>query len=219
MSKPDEMLAQLTGGRKRITRQISVLAVDDAAFNLSAVRRILKQGGYGVSVATSGRDALDALSRTLIDVAVLDIEMPEMSGIELYARMLEDPAAKSIPVVFVTGDNDPPTEKKATEMGASGYIVKPYTDTVLLGKVQAAADAGKIDQGLLYLLKRLRKIRDAAQAGKLAEAAEAFDEIPADVFNEPVAAALKRLEAVLSGGDAAGVVRESGTILGELEAS
>jgi CheY-like chemotaxis protein len=216
---PDEMLAQLNGDKKRITRQISVLAVDDAVFNLSALRSILKKGGYAVSVATSGQDALDALARTLIDVAVLDIEMPEMSGMDLYTKMLEDPVTNSIPVVFVTADNDTSTVMKALEMGASGYVVKPYSDAILLGKVKAAAEAGKIDQGMLYLLKNIRTIRSSVQAGKLTAAIDLFNEIPVDLFKVPLVVMLNRLHVYLSGKDVPSVVKTSEAILQELESS
>jgi CheY-like chemotaxis protein len=216
---PDEMIAQLTGDKKRITRQISVLAVDDAVFNLSALRRILKQGGYTVYLASSGFDALDAFSRTLIDVAVLDIEMPDMSGIELYAKMLEDPVTRSIPVVFVTGDNDPPTVKKALGMGASGYVVKPYSDALLLSKVTTAAESGKVDQGLLFLLRNIRAIQNLMETGRLFDAVELFNEIPVDLFKAPLVVMLNRLQVYLSGKDMPNAVKVSSAIIQELESS
>ncbi|MDR1785130.1 MAG: response regulator [Spirochaetaceae bacterium] len=213
----DEMLAQLTGDKKRITRQISVLVVDDAVFNLSALRNILKKGGYAVNVATSGHDALDAFSRTLVDVAIHDIEMHDMSGIDIYTKMLEDPVTKSIPVVFVTADNDTSTVTRALGMGASGYVVKPYSDAILLGKVKAAAEGGQIDQGMLYLLKNIRTIRDMMQEGKLIEAAELFNEIPVDIFKASLVVMLNRLHVYLSGRDLSSAVKMSETILQELE--
>jgi len=215
--EPDEILALLTGEKKRITRQLSVLAVDDAVFNLSALRNILKKDEYVVNVATSGKDALDALSQTLVDVAVLDIQMPEMSGIELYEKMLADPVSKSIPVVFVTADNDSDTVTKALEMGASGYVVKPYSESILLSKVKIAVETAKIDQGKLYLLKRIRAIRELIKNGNVKGAVERFDEVPVDIFKPVLVIMLNRLQMYLSRLDNLNAVKISDSIISELE--
>jgi len=76
--------------------------------------------------ADNGRKALDVLSGNWVDVVILDINMPEMNGLELLKRMSEDAVLKNVPVVMMTTEASEAHMKTAFELGAKGFIRKPF---------------------------------------------------------------------------------------------
>jgi CheY-like chemotaxis protein len=113
-----------------------VLAVDDVSMNLRTMKVIL-EGMYDVRVAKSGLLALDILKTGQIDLVLLDIEMPGMSGFEVIDKMKEFPECRDIPVIFITAHATPDLSLAAYSHGAGDYIVKPLNGDVLHNKVQA----------------------------------------------------------------------------------
>ena len=79
-----------------------VLAVDDEPESLSLVQEVLSQGGYLPLLARSGREALEILAQTAVDLVIIDLIMPEMSGFELILRIKENPRLASLPLVVLT---------------------------------------------------------------------------------------------------------------------
>jgi response regulator NasT len=123
------------------------LIVDDDRLILATLSKGLEQGGYEIFQATSGEEALRIVSEQDIELAILDIRMPNMSGIEL-AKHLRD--RTEIPFMFFTAYSDIDIAKQAAECGAVGYLVKP-TDTP---QIIPAIEAG---------LARSAEIRDLRQ--------------------------------------------------------
>jgi two-component system chemotaxis response regulator CheY len=95
----------------------------------TVVKKIVGLTGLEVSrilEADNGRRALDVLSGNWVDAVILDINMPEMNGLELLKRMNEDAVLKNIPVVMMTTEASEAHMKTAFEMGAKGFIRKPF---------------------------------------------------------------------------------------------
>jgi putative two-component system response regulator len=113
-----------------------VLAVDDVSMNLRTMKVIL-EGLYDVRLAKSGLLALDMLKSTKVDLVLLDIEMPGLSGFDVIDKMKQLPECLGIPVIFITAHATPVLILSAYEHGAADYIVKPINAGVLHGKVQA----------------------------------------------------------------------------------
>jgi two-component system, chemotaxis family, chemotaxis protein CheY len=107
----------------------NLLIVDDSNSMRTVVKKIVGLTGLEVSQileADNGRKALDVLSGNWVDVVILDINMPEMNGLELLKRMNEDAVLKNIPVVMMTTEASEAHMKTAFEMGAKGFIRKPF---------------------------------------------------------------------------------------------
>jgi two-component system chemotaxis response regulator CheY len=107
----------------------NLLIVDDSNSMRTVVKKIVGLTGLEVSQileADNGRKALDVLSGNWVDVVILDINMPEMNGLELLKRMSEDAVLKNIPVVMMTTEASEAHMKTAFEMGAKGFIRKPF---------------------------------------------------------------------------------------------
>jgi putative two-component system response regulator len=118
-----------------------ILAVDDVALNLRTLKAALDKI-FEVRIAKSGELALSILNAETVDLILLDIEMPEMSGFEfmeaLKAKLSAGDIEKIPPVIFVTAHATPELLTQAKSAGAVGYVIKPFEPQVLIAKVDEA---------------------------------------------------------------------------------
>ena len=116
--------------------QKTVLVVDDEELSIELVRNIfMNQPGYELLTATSGDAALEILKVGGVDLVLLDLEMPDINGLEVFRRIKE---TCDIPVVFMTATKDLSTMEKARELGVEDYITKPFMPQILLETVYGA---------------------------------------------------------------------------------
>jgi len=113
----------------------SVLIVDDETTNLKLLSHTLSPS-YNVYSAANGQDALIAAGKCLPDIILLDIVMPGMDGFEVLEALKSSKQTKHIPVVFLTSQNDPESETKGLNLGAVDYIFKPFSQSLLLKRVE-----------------------------------------------------------------------------------
>lgn len=107
----------------------NLLIVDDSNSMRTVVKKIVGLTGLEVNQileADNGRRALDVLGGSWVDAVILDINMPEMNGLELLQRMNEEPLMKNIPVLMMTTEASEAHMKTAFELGAKGFIRKPF---------------------------------------------------------------------------------------------
>ena len=120
---------------------LKFLVVDDFSTMRRIVRNLLKELGHAnVEEAEDGVDALTKLRGTKFDFVVSDLNMPNMNGFELLRQIRADAALKALPVLLVTAEAKKEDIVTAAQIGASGYIVKPFTKATLeekLGKILA----------------------------------------------------------------------------------
>ncbi|MES0490055.1 MAG: response regulator [Leptospirales bacterium] len=79
-----------------------ILIVDDTPKNIQVLATILNENGYGVKAATGGKEALDMVDKSPVDLILLDIMMPEMDGFEVCTTLKKNEKTKDIPVIFLT---------------------------------------------------------------------------------------------------------------------
>ena len=103
-----------------------ILIVDDEPLNLKLLERRLNQLGYKTIAAGSGHEALDLLTCEPIDAVLLDINMPEMDGLEVLNRIREVEKWRFIPVLMLSADSEVDTVTRSYRLGANDYLVKPY---------------------------------------------------------------------------------------------
>ena len=112
-----------------------ILVVDDTPANILTLSATLKEKGYQISVATSGKQALEAVERVRPDLVLLDVMMPEMDGFETCRRLKSSGATGDIPVIFLTARTETEDIVKGFELGAVDYVPKPFNTPELLARV------------------------------------------------------------------------------------
>jgi DNA-binding response OmpR family regulator len=112
-----------------------ILAVDDDATALGALRQILVQKGYDVSTAPNGHDALTALRNSTFDLVILDVSMPGLSGYEVCRKIRQEDKTRDLPVIFLTAKGMLVDMTEGEESGSDLYLVKPVLATKLLNMV------------------------------------------------------------------------------------
>ena len=112
----------------------SIALVDDDKNILTSVAIALEAEGFQVRSYSDGAEALRGLSAHPVDLAILDIKMPRMDGMELLAQLRKNTA---MPVIFLTSKDDEVDEVLGLRMGADDYIKKPFSQRLLLERVKA----------------------------------------------------------------------------------
>ena len=125
-----------------------ILVVDDTPANIQTVAAILKGKGYQLSVATNGKQALDALTKIRPDLILLDVMMPELDGFETCQRIKSSEAWRDIPVIFLTAKTDTADIVKGFEMGAVDYVGKPFNAHELLARVSTHLTVDQLRRSL-----------------------------------------------------------------------
>src|ERR1700733_10003966 len=111
------------------------LVVDDSRVVRKVARRILEAHGFTVAEAGDGKEALEACRASMPDCVLLDWNMPVMDGLTFLKAVRSEFGPANPPVVFCTTENDMARILEAIENGAQEYIMKPFDEDILLGKL------------------------------------------------------------------------------------
>jgi len=118
----------------RMFKHARILIIDDERSNVEILQRLLERAGFGrVESTTDPREAADLYVKYRPDLILLDLHMPEMSGLAVMDQLNEIAEASYLPILMMTGDMTPEARQEALTRGAKDFISKPYhTDEVLL---------------------------------------------------------------------------------------
>ena len=136
--------AEAQGSPERV---MQIALVDDDRNILTTVAIALQAEGFATRIYSDGETALKALLDNPPDLAVFDIKMPKMDGMELLRRLREHSA---LPVIFLTSKDDESDEEAGLQQGADDYIAKPFSLRLLIARIRAIlrrADAGTLPGG------------------------------------------------------------------------
>ncbi len=117
-------------------RRNEILVVDDISDNLTVLTQILTQEGYMVRPALNGLLALKAIRKSLPDLILLDIMMPDMDGYELCRQLKADERTCDIPVLFISARGETTDKVKAFQLGGVDFITKPFHTEEVLARVK-----------------------------------------------------------------------------------
>ncbi len=115
----------------------SILAVDDDPITLRALRQVLLHKGYQVLEAGSGEDALELLERETVDLIILDVALPGISGFDVCRKIRAADRTAEVPVIFLTVHGSVADMKDGREAGSDLYLVKPVLTNKLLALVSS----------------------------------------------------------------------------------
>jgi signal transduction histidine kinase/ligand-binding sensor domain-containing protein/CheY-like chemotaxis protein len=131
---------------ERADRRLRILLAEDNPVNQLVARRLLEKSGHSVVVASNGREALDAIEQQAFDVVLMDLEMPEMSGLDAAAtiRRREQATGTHIPIIAMTAHAMLGDRERCLAGGMDGYVSKPVRPDALY----AALDDVTLKQGV-----------------------------------------------------------------------
>ena len=141
----------------------TIALVDDDRNILASVSMALEAEGFIVETYTGGAEALDALGRRPVDLAIVDIKMPRMDGMELLEQLRRK---SGLPVIFLTSKDDEIDEVLGLRMGADDYITKPFSQRLLIERIRAVLRRRELagaDRGGKDLMQRGRLVLDPAR--------------------------------------------------------
>jgi FixJ family two-component response regulator len=116
--------------------------VDDDPSVCRALKRLLNSWGMEVRSFSSGAEFLSALSGAHdADCSIIDVQMPEMTGLEVQERM--NRAGMDVPIIFITAHEDERVKEQAFKAGAAGFLSKPFTDADLVDLIRHALEGRK----------------------------------------------------------------------------
>jgi CheY-like chemotaxis protein len=113
-----------------------ILIVEDYPVTQRVLSLTLKNSGYDVQVASHGLEALERLNQAPVDLALIDIAMPEMDGLELLRRLRSDKRFTALPVIMLTASGQDEDRATALNIGADGFLTKPTSSRELLETIQ-----------------------------------------------------------------------------------
>lgn len=137
-----------------------IALVDDDQNILTSVSLALEAEGFEIDCYHDGETALRGLAKRPVELAVLDIKMPRMDGMELLQKIR---ASSSLPVIFLTSKDDELDEALGLGMGADDYITKPFSQRLLLARIRAVlrrASQGDLDPDSPHIVRQGELLMD-----------------------------------------------------------
>ncbi len=123
-----------------------ILIVEDSRTQRELLRYTLEEHGFKVTASGDGREALEMLGTFRPDLVISDIIMPHLDGLELCRQIKSSPRLKQTPVILLTALNDPKDVLRGLACGADSFIVKPFQEHDLLGRIESVVAPGKHEE-------------------------------------------------------------------------
>jgi len=110
----------------------TILCVDDSKTIRVLVKKTLEPLGYAILEGENGLQGVSLAQEHKPDLIIMDVNMPEMDGLEAVRKIKEDANCSKIPVVFLTTESNPEKKEKGKSLGVSGWMIKPFEDEQLI---------------------------------------------------------------------------------------
>lgn len=150
-------------------KKAKILVADDEPVNLQVLLNHLTLQGYEVITASNGEEVLTMVHEQSIELLILDIMMPKMSGYEVCSRLRKDYSLMELPILMLTAKNQVRDRVAAFEMGANDYLTKPCDKEELLSRVKTLVRLRKFNQTLLTINNELEeKVAERTHALEIA---------------------------------------------------
>jgi DNA-binding response OmpR family regulator len=114
-----------------------ILVVEDEGYLRGLIRLALERAGFRVEDVADGEAALAAVARRRPDLILLDVDLPGIDGFVVCQRLKEDPATNGIRILMLTAMTEDADRRRGLEVGADGYVAKPFGPFALLARIEA----------------------------------------------------------------------------------
>ena len=115
---------------------VDILVIDDNDVQLEYMTDLLTQKGFSVKTSTDSLTAVEMMLKINPKVVILDIMMPQLDGYSILKNMRDQKSLKKLPVIIYTGKSYPIDEKKARDLGANSYLVKPVKGADIIEEIR-----------------------------------------------------------------------------------
>jgi FixJ family two-component response regulator len=164
--------------------EAAVFVVDDDASVRDALRGLLRSAGFAVETFASAREFLARPPSDLPGCLVLDVGLPDLSGLDLQQQLTD--MSRTIPIVFITGQGDVPTSVRAMKAGAVEFLTKPFGEQDLFEAIRQAIDRDQVARRVHAELSELRQRYDSLTPRER----EVLERVVSGLLNKQIAAAL-----------------------------
>jgi adenylate cyclase len=177
-------------------QRAAVLVVDDSrTMRLALIRALNTLGFHNITEATNGRQALDLVLARSFDLMLLDMEMPEMNGMEVLVAIKTNRELAALPIIVISGADQIDHAVNCIEMGAEDYLPKPFSPTLLRARVTSS-----IEKKRLRDLDRLRLAQLQAEKELLEIEKEKSERLLLNILPKAIAERLKLGERTIANG-------------------
>ncbi len=128
--------------------RLRLLVVDDQEEMRRTLSSTLRLEGFEVTLAATGSRALELLNSAFFDLVMLDVNMPDMDGFWVLAKMRERPESVTLPVIMVTGADDTESVLRGKKLGVDDYLVKPFRVAELLSRIEHCLSQPGLKRGV-----------------------------------------------------------------------
>lgn len=146
-----------TNGPPQEADQIRILIVEDNPVNVKVLMSSLEEFKYKLLVAQTGTRALNIAVKTVPELILLDVNLPEMNGFEVCAALKQNKATKDVPIIFLSALDDVDSKVKGLSLGAVDYITKPFYKEEVVKRVETQIEIFKLTQNLREQKRELEK--------------------------------------------------------------
>ena len=115
-----------------------ILVVEDDAMMQNLMKSLLRIEGFEVVISGSGREGLEAAAKEKPDLIILDVNLPDINGLDVCRSLKSDPVTRHMPVIMLTGEAREVGQRvTGLEVGAEDYILKPFESKALIARIRA----------------------------------------------------------------------------------
>ena len=145
----------------------TILIIDDSKFIRKSIEMILKIRNYNVLQAESAEEGYEILRKNPVNLILLDMELPGKHGLELLREIKDIPEYCPVPVMVISGSNDPEVVRSSLKLGASNFIKKPFNIEEFLLKVEIAVESNRKDREILCRQQLLNEYKDVVDRSSI----------------------------------------------------
>ena len=145
----------------------TILIIDDSKFMRKSIEKILKVRNYQVLQAESAEDGFALLKSNPVNLILLDMELPGKHGLELLREIKDIPEYCPLPVMIISGSNDPEVVRSSLKLGASNFIKKPFNIEEFLLKIDIAIKSNRKDREILCKQQLLNEYKDVVDSSSI----------------------------------------------------
>jgi len=194
MSDSSKVLSTDSGDLHNLFAESRVLIVDDSRLmRLTLIRALNEFGFKNITEASDGMEALDLVRVQSFEVMMLDLDMPQMNGIEVLERIKKDPAICDLPIIVISASGQMQNAIKCISLGAEDFLPKPFDPILLKARVESAIGKKRLRDMDKFLLQELHQEKELLEREQMKS-----ERLLLNILPLPIAARLRHKDQIIA---------------------